>query len=179
MQSTVAWNNLSALERTAFNEYALVNTFTSRYGVSKVLTGFQWYKNLSQASNYFTGSQLLSPPPFELPEPLPTFTVIKDGNFMVMQWDEPIDLSAVSVYFYATNATRSLAPVQRGSFRQLDLRDVDYSNAFDITPYWNQAFSSFFEYLAIASKCNIAFMVFAVNNESFNTGVKQSFVLSI
>src|SRR5271156_6509103 len=56
--STFAWNNLSNANKVLFNNYALANASTDRYGITKQLTGYQWYKLLNQNSLYFTDSNL-------------------------------------------------------------------------------------------------------------------------
>ena len=72
LATTAAWNALSYSQKNVFNLYALANTYTDRYGVIKPLTGFQWFKQLSQASKFFTGDQLTTPPTYSIPAALPT-----------------------------------------------------------------------------------------------------------
>lgn len=172
--TTVAWNGLTSLQKTAFNDYALANTYTSRYGTIKPLTGYQWYKQLAQSSFYFTGVYLTSPPAYSIPSALPTFTVILNDTNIVIHWSTPIDTDSVYIYVYGSTPIRGNSRFQRGLYKLLDTRDIEYSNSFDITNVWNVATGLDYASLTPNAKFNLNVLIFAIDKTSFNSGIAQS-----
>lgn len=172
--TTVAWNALTSAQQTVFNDYALANVYTSRYGQVKVLTGYQWYKQLSQSSFYFTGTQLTVPPTYSIPSALPTFSVLLGSDTISVEWSIPIDTSDIFIYVYATPFVRSQARVQRGAYRLLDMTGVDVSSSFQITLAWNNAFGLPYYPSVIGARVNISVLIFAVKKSSFNSGIAQT-----
>jgi hypothetical protein len=177
--TTVAWNALTSSQKNEFNAYALANTYTSRYGVTKPLTGFQWYKQLSQASFYFSGSQLIAPPAYSIPTALPTFTVELNSTSIIVTWSTAVDTSLVYIYVYGSSPIRGNARFQRGLYKLLDTRSLDLSLSFDITEAWNLATGLDYASLTSSSKFNLNILAFAISKTSFNSGIAQSAVGSI
>ena len=177
--TTVAWNALTSSQKDAFNSYALANTYTSRYGTIKPLTGFQWYKQLSQTSFYFTGFQLSVPPAYSIPSALPTFTVTLNDTSIIVTWSAALDTSLVYVYIYGSSPMRGNARFQRGLYKLLDTRSLDLSTSFDITEVWNLATGLDYASLTSSSKFNLNILAFAINKTSFVSGIAQSTTGSI
>lgn len=177
--TTVAWNALTSSQQNVFNAYALANSFTSRYGVTKLLTGFQWFKQLSQTSFYFTGSQLTVPPSYSVPGAIPTFTVSLSGSQIIVTWSTPVDVSTLYIYVYATPPLRGNARLQRGSYKLLDTRLIDLSSTFDITAAWEAATGLNYASVAPNAKFNLNVLMFAIDKTSFNSGIAQSGVGAI
>jgi hypothetical protein len=173
MAVTVAWNSLSFSQKTDFNNYALANAYTDRFGVTKQLTGFQWYKQLSQSSMFFAGSQLTAPPPYSIPPALPTFALFVEDDGIRIVWSTPIDTSLVYVYCYTTKPTRGQARTQRGLYKLTDIRSLDYSSSFNITDAWNNAHGMDYASLTEAAQFNINVMMFAIDRTSLNNGIAQ------
>jgi hypothetical protein len=171
MLSTNAWNSLSLADKTAYNDYAIANTFTDRYGVVKVLTGFQWYKQLSQSSFYFTSSQLTSPPPYSVPAALPSFTVFAESDGLRIGWSTPIDTSSVYLYCYTSSLIRGNARKQRSAYRLTDIRTLDYSSFFNITDAWSAAHNLDWATVAASGLFNVSVLFYAVSKTSFNNGI--------
>lgn len=172
--TTYAWSQLSYSQKSAFNAYALANEYTDRYGTVKPLTGFQWYKQLSQASKYLTGNQLITPPTYTLPDALPTFSVVAGDDVLRVVWSTPIDTDVITVFVYATPPIRGQARKQRGAYRQLDVRSLDVSSAFSIRNKWNDAFNLDYDSIAANGVFTINVLIYPVHKTSFNTGLYQS-----
>jgi hypothetical protein len=172
--TTVAWNNLTSLQKNAFNDYALANVYTSRYGVIKALTGFQWYKQLSQTSFYFTGLQLDEPPAYSVPAALPTFTVTMNETSIIVEWSTPVDTENLFIYVYGSSPIRGNARFQRGLYKLLDTRSLDLSTVFDITEAWNVATGLDYASIATNAKFNLNILIYAIGSTSFNSGIAQS-----
>jgi len=172
--TTQQWNQLSSGQRENFNDYAVANTFTDRYGVTKVLTGYQWYKQLAQAALYFNNESINVPPAYAIPAALPTFNVNVGASEIIVTWDTPVDTEEVWVYCYTTLPIRGNARTQRGYYRLTDIRDLDYSESFDITSVWEQTHGLPLAAFTGAGIFNVHVQLFAVNQSSFNSGVAQS-----
>lgn len=173
-QITYIWNQLPLANKELFNEYAIANTFTDRYGQTKQLTGFQWYKQLCQASGYFAGLGLTEPPAYSLPAALPAITFGFNGAVMLVEWAEPIDTGELYVDLYATPPTRGAAVTQRGLFRRLDIRSLDYSESFDIQSKYVDVFGDVFGTYDPAQRFNINVFAFPVSRTSYNNGTYQA-----
>lgn len=174
MVITNQWNALSSEQREVFNDYALANTYTSRYGLIKPLTGYQWYKQLAQAALYFNSESIVSPPPYAIPIAVPTFTVSVTATAIIVTWDAPIDTDDVYVYCYTTLPNRGQARNQRGAYRLTDIRGLDYSSSFDITAAWQAAHGLLLTSFTDAGMFNLHVQLFAINKSSFVSGVAQS-----
>jgi len=171
---TWVWNQLSPTVKSNYNDYALANTYTNRFGVTKALTGYQWYKQLSQTSVYFTGNALFEVLAYSIPAPLYTFSVTLDSSTMVITWSTPIDPSLIYLYCYTTAPTRSGARLQRGSYRMTDVRSYDVTSSFDIITAWEAAHNMVWADVASGATFNIGVLFYAVSRTSFNTGIAQT-----
>lgn len=174
MAATHAWNALTFSQKGVFNAYALANEYTDRYGTVKPLTGYQWFKQLSQTSAFFTGNQLTAPPAYAIPAALPSFTVDMISDNISINWSVPIDPGDVYIYLYATAPTRGKAALQRGSYRFLDVRSLDVTSSFSILAQWNEAFGLTYESMTSGAAFNINVLIYAIDRTSFNSGIAVS-----
>ena len=174
MATTAAWNELTFSQKSVFNSYALANTYTDRYGTVKPLTGYQWFKQLSQTSKYFTGSQLTAPPSYSIPPALPTFTVALTLDTMTITWSTAIDTSLIDIYVYSTGFVKGQARKQRGAYKLLDVRSLTLSSSFNFTAAWEAAFNLPYYPLTNGANININVLIYAVKKSSFNSGIAQT-----
>ena len=177
--STYAWVQLSNAQKIVFNNYALANASTDRYGVVKQLTGFQWFKILNQNSLYFTGSGITAPPAYGIPLPPPSFTVTLASDEIEVTWSLPIDITNYFWFCYTTPPIRGNARLQRGAYRITDVRGIDISTAFDLRPYWNEAHNLDYDAIAASGQFNINVLFFPVKISSLVGGTAQATVGSL
>lgn len=173
MSVTNAWNALSYAEKTVFNDYAIANTFTDRFGTVKTLTGFQWYKQLSQASFYFTGVYLTAPPVYSFPAALPSFEVLSQAGVLLVKWSTPIDPAVTKIYVYATPPIRGIANNQSATYKQLDVRALDTTSEFDVASKWSEVFGIDLGSLPASSVFNINLLIMPLDKSSYVSGVAQ------
>jgi hypothetical protein len=171
MAATHAWNELTFSQKGVFNAYALANEYTDRYGVVKPLTGYQWFKQLSQTSAYFTGNQLTAPPAYAVPAALPGFSLNLIADNITVVWDTPIDVANLYIYLYATPPVRAKSALQRGSYRFLDVRSLDVETSFSILTQWNDAFGLTYESITSGANFYINVLIYAIERTSFNSGI--------
>ena len=173
--STVAWNQLTNANKILFNNYALANALTDRYGVVKQLTGFQWFKILNQNSLYFSGSSISSPPAYGVPLPPPLFTINTSGATIIVNWSTPVDITNYYWYCYTTAPLRGNARLQRGAYRLTEIRGIDVSSSFDITTAWNNAHNLDFTALVAHGTFNFNVLLFPVKKTSLVNGTAQTY----
>lgn len=173
MSVTNAWNVLSYSEKTAFNDYALVNTFTDRFGIVKTLTGYQWFKQLASASFYLVGTYLTAPPAYLFPSALPSFSVLSQAGQLVVTWSVPIDPSVTSIYVFATPPIRGMANNQSATYRLLDVRSLDITSSFDLASIWSSVFGIDLSSLPASSSFNVNILIMPIDKSSYVTGVAQ------
>ncbi len=168
---TGAWNDLTNSQKVNFNDYALANTFYDRHGVVKVLTGFQWFKQLCWASYYFEGNFITSPPAYAIPIAIPLFTIDASTGLLVFTWSIPIDISNTYLFLYTSKPVKGNATYQRGAYRLTDVRSLDYSNSFDFTDAYNQAHNTNYSNILFGGSFNINVLAFVVNRTSWVSGI--------
>lgn len=167
---TNAWNALSVVQQNDFNAYALANAFTDRYGVTKQLTGFQWYKQLSYAKYYWEASNLLAPPPYATPTALPSIGVALSSSSIVLNWSIPIDPTQLYLFVFTSSPIKGNSRLSRGAYRLTDIRALDYSSSFDITAAWQNAHNLSYSQTASLGKFNINVLVVPISKSSFVSG---------
>ena len=135
---TNAWNALPNPDKILWNNYALANTFTDRYGVIKQLTGFQWFKQINSASYFLNASYVDTPPAYAIPDALPSFEVNCDATDIVISPSMAIDTATTGIYVYTTPPNKANANFNRGLVRLTDIGATDYSGDFSIRYAWEQ-----------------------------------------
>ena len=173
MSVTNAWNELSYAEKVAFNDYALVNTFTDRFGNVKTLTGYQWYKQLAAASYYLDGTYISVPPAYSFPSALPSFEVLSQAGVLQVTWSTPIDSGVTGIYVYATPPIRGVANNQSATYRLLDTRSLDITSSFDLAAVWSQVFGIDLGSLPASSRFNVNILIMPLDKSSYVSGVAQ------
>lgn len=171
---TTVWNQLSAPLQAEFNAYALANAFTDRYGVTKQLTGFQWYKQLANANYYWNGTALSEPPAYATPDALPSASVFVESDGLRFGWSTPIDPDALQLFMFTTPPIKLQAALPRGAYRLTDVRSLDYSSFFEFTEVWEQAHGLNYTEIAAAAKFNINVLMVPINKNSLVSGLGVS-----
>lgn len=173
---TAAWNQLTAPLQAEFNAYALANAFTDRYGVTKQLTGFQWFKQLCYANYYWYGTGIVEPPAYATPDALPSATVFVESDGLNFSWSTPIDPANLLLFMFTTPPIKLQASLPRGAYRLTDVRSLDYSNTFNFTDVWEQAHGLNYTAIAAAAKFNINVLMVPINKNSLVSGLGVSTV---
>ena len=172
--STYAWNQLTNTQKNDFNSYALANSSTDRFGVTKLLTGYNWFKLLNQNSLFFTGSNITAPPAHSVPLPPPTFTVSPESDGIYITFSTPIDTANYYWMCYTTGPIRGNATLQRGAYRLTDVRALSLTGTFNIVSKWNDAHGLVYSSLITSAKFNINVMFYPIKKTSLVNGTAQT-----
>lgn len=164
------WALLTLSQKQVWNEYAVINTKTNRYGTTKSLTGFNWFISVNNAWYYMYGVFLYIPPAFAYPAFLPSFSISVSPSGLIVTWSTPIDTGLIDIFIFTSSPTRATAHLTRGLYRLTGKGVLDYSNTFDITSFWELAHGITWASIASSGKFYINIQIFAIAKSSGITG---------
>jgi hypothetical protein len=168
--AVAAWASLSLSNKNAWIAYASLYSKTDRYGVSKTLTGFNWFVSIFNASMYVNGTFPLVPPTYGLPASLPSFSVNVNSSDFIITFDSAIDDSLIDIMIYTTPPVRTSSELNRGLLRFTSKGTTDYTTSFSIKQGWEDAHGLLLSSLSSADNFNINTQIFAISKSSFITG---------
>lgn len=172
--SNGTWKSMGFGIKEQWNDFASAYTFTDRFGVTKELTGFNWFKTINTTRVFFNQSVISIPPTYEVADAIPVFYVSMSSTSIVIDWSTPINDTLIDIMVYASAPSRSQAQYNRGKYSLLTLGSIDYSNSFDITAAWELATGLVYADIAATGLFNINVLIVPVSKLSYITGVAQS-----
>lgn len=170
----VAWSELSFGPKQNWNDFASVYTFTDRFGVTKVLTGLNWFVMINYNRVFFGLANDTTPPAYVVPDALPLFYVTMTATTITVEWATPIDDTTTEIMVFASAPSRSQAQYNRGKYLQLAAIQEDYTSSFDITSYWEAATGLPYAQTAGSGFVNVNVMIVPVSKSSYISGLGQT-----
>jgi hypothetical protein len=167
---TKLWNDLTPIQKFVWNEFAAANTYTDRFGTTKELTGFQYFKVIQTNALYFEDLTLTEPPIYSIPDALPNYTATLNSSGLVIEFDDTIDTDNVGLHLYASNCIKSMPVKRSGLLRELDIRGLDPNIGLNVTSIWDDYFGLNLIDLQEEGKFNISLSIYAVSLNSFING---------
>ena len=171
---TNQWNNLSASNKVLWNDYAVLNDFTDRYGVVKTLTGYNFFKLINTASFFVNGSYLSVPPAHAIPTALSSFTVATTSTDIIITPSLSIDPVTTGLEVFTTAPIKNTSVFKRGSYRLTPIGTIDYSVPFSIKTPWENTHNLDYISAYNGAEFNINVMLVPIDKSSFVTGAAQS-----
>ena len=170
------WQNLTLTEKQAWNAYGALYDKTNKFGVTKTLNGQNWYESVNTMLELIGEALITTPPPHDLPQAIPTFTVsVVDAQLSVL-FDTHVDDSTSALIIWATYIT------SRSTFSINQLRKkvaVKTSGIFNNTSIlldWLDVFGVGFETILGSPDKNIIVCCETVNKTS---GITSSLLCAI
>lgn len=111
------WQNLTEVQRDAWNVYAGIHTKINKFGQSKNLTGQNWFESLNYYKQFLAEPLFVLPPFHELPAAPPAFSLLlTDDNIKInitgsFLWAE--NGIIIWVYNPTTRSTFSLNQIKK------------------------------------------------------------------
>ena len=173
-QSLTDWSILGFGPRQSWSDYASVYTFTDRFGVTKALTGLNWFVLVNYNRVFFGLSVVTVPPTHVLPDSLPSFFLTMDATSMVVEWSTTVDDSTTAIMVFASGPTKSQAQYNRGKYLLLGLITSDYSNSFAITSLWEDVTGLNYASTMAAGLLNVNVMIVPISKMSYISGLGQT-----
>lgn len=168
------WSSLTPIQKDLWNDYALANTFTDRYGVTSSLTGYNWCRALNQNS-LLKDSLLIDEPPVYASSPaLPSIGVTAYPSDLLFQFSTPINPLTTFVVVFVTPPTRRRAKYNRGAMLLLDLSGVDTTESFSIKEAWELATGLDYSTIYDETSFLINVLAYPFNTISYVPGIGQT-----
>lgn len=173
------WQQIGETSRGNWNTYATIWTKGNRFGVTKYLTGANWFMSCNAIGALITGTYYSDPQPHTLPADAPAYTVYMSSDKLFITIDPAFDYTNNALGLYVTIPTsRSSNSIQRirkfaGAFQS------DPGTLFEITSIWESATGLDFNATAGFPTANIFFSLLPVALQSNISGVESIFKLNI
>lgn len=134
------YRQLSGANKSLWAAFALSFAYVDKWGNSKVLNGFQLYRECAYYYYLMKSTLISSPPALVLSLPFDAFTVTLGANSILLNWAMPQATVDQVIFIYATPPLSSPAGINRKSLRIIDYLISDNFNSIDIGPQWESYF---------------------------------------
>lgn len=172
--NTNQWNILQNDDKEVWNQYAEINTLVDRYGVTKILTGYNWFQLLNTSSVFLGDGFLTLPPTHEIPEAMPSYIVDALPDDLVITTSIPINTVTTGINLFTSSPQKSNALFNRGAFRLTDISGIDVSVPFSIKEAWENTHGLDYESTVLNATFNINTMIMPIDKTSYVTGTAQT-----
>lgn len=168
---TKTWNGLDFDYKLSWNSFASANTYTDRFGNTKILTGFQFFKMINWNKYYITGTYQLQPPSWVIPNQPPYCTLQLFPTTIELTGLQTIDPNYTEAYIYLSNVSKATSVKRSGILRQMDIRGVDLSTALNLTTMWEDYYGLNYSTVRASGKFVLSFSVMLVSKVSYLNSV--------
>lgn len=101
----VAWSGLALSDRQQWNAYASLYPKQNKFGVSKRITGQNWFESVNSNLEIIGQPLLTLPPIHDLPNAVNTFGIIFIHGQLFISFDQPQDATNDTLLIWATPIT--------------------------------------------------------------------------
>ena len=170
------WSLLSAANKGLWNALAAAHQHTDAWGVTKFLSGYQWF--LSYNLNCVNSNQAvqLFPQGFVSVAPCSQFTANIYSNYLTINWAAPESFPGSYAFIYATPPLRQNNVNIKKSLFFIKLWDTSTVTYIDVTTWYEAAFGVSLASLVASSNCSI---VLRLKNMSEDTGYVSAFTSAV
>ncbi len=172
-QSTLVkdWQLLTLTNKELWNDYATIHTRTSRYGLNKKLTGWNWFAAVNYMSILFSSILQPSPPIYKLPPSVPSYQVDLGDTFVSIRMSTLVDCDTQYLLIFSTAPSRTSALIPRSQYRLISTQSNDTFTFKKLTQQWDSVFGMNYRQLTPNAKFNIGFFIVPVDSSSYIQGV--------
>jgi len=168
------WSSLSYGVKTDWSDFSSLYTFTDKFGVTKTLTGMNWFMSVNMNRTLLGVAIVTIPPTYEVPSALPPFYINMSDTTIEIVWADVVDDSMVDILVFASAPSRGQARFERGAYRLLDITGIDYTSSFDITDAWEIATGLVYAASVGNGNANVNILIVPVSKSSYISGLAQS-----
>lgn len=166
------WQNLSAVNQNLWNDYADLYPQIDRFGVTKNLSGFNWFVHVNNLKVVYDNVILESPPSRVAAEIPPAFTVNNYFDSLSITLDAPINYVDNLLYIFATLPNQLTKSSNRGKFRLIDTIENPNFSDLDLTAAYESSFDIVWSNLTNNSNFNVQVCLYCVNVNSWENSVQ-------
>jgi hypothetical protein len=165
------WQRLSLVNKDLWNDFASLHTRTNRYGLLKVLTGWNWFAAINYMNLLFNQELSTTPLPYRLPSSVPSYTVELSDSAFAINLSTKIYTDSTHVLIFATLPSRSTAQIPRSQYRLIAIQKADSLGYRSLTSAWDSVFSTSYVSLASTGRFIIGAFIVPVDSISLVEGV--------
>jgi hypothetical protein len=136
-QLLAGWQGLTNVQRNDWNTYASIHDKINKFGESKTLTGANWYESVNYWQLKFNFVLFTSPPPHNLPQAVPAFTINITDNTIGVTVTGAMDWATNGIIWWATYPSQRNKPTVNNIRRWLEQTFIDPGGDIDFTGVWN------------------------------------------
>lgn len=166
-----AFQALSVADKLAWNAFAIANPKVNRFGITKVLTGQNWYTSINDSRDRLALARLSTPPTFSAPEAITSFNLVVDAVKIEISSITPNNPTDTGIFIATTFPNTLTTNKQRSAFRAT--KDVSSGpfGTIDLTSDWEAAHNLIWPPSGIAACINIGVVIVPVRPTTGITGV--------
>ena len=153
------WSNLNASDKQSWVDFAAANDYISQYGITKKLSGYQYFVSCNSNILLVGEAPLTTAPVFISIPVFPSFGFNVNSGIFNLEINVPVTLANSFIAVYATSLIRSVIVQSRKNYRfiysiandttdELVLKD-SYQNAFGLL--WSDIINS--NHVSIVISC--------------------------
>jgi hypothetical protein len=101
------WLNLNSVEKQSWLTFASTYNYVSPYGITKILSGYQYFVSCNSNILLLSGTHLTMAPGYISIPNFPIFTFLVDEFTFNLEIDAPVTLADSYIAVYATSLSRS------------------------------------------------------------------------
>jgi len=168
VQFLAAFQALNQPEKDAWNLFAEANPKVDKFGVTKILTGQNWFESVNQNRDFFSLSLLNNPPLPTLPDGNTNYSVNLTSTAITITKLDPINPVDTGLLIRSTAPFTRTTESFRSNLRFTLVKGTGPFTPFDMTAEWQLAHGCSYPPSTGNVNFNIGIMLQTVN---LNTGI--------
>jgi len=136
LQFLQLWQQLSAANKTLWNDYADTWTKTTRFGTVKTLSGLNWFQSVNYYRNLLSLSILNAPPAHTLPVAVQGYDFVVGSTEIEVNFSPPFDPADNALLIFTTSFNTRITTSQRQFMRLTKVIPAGPYGNINITADW-------------------------------------------
>lgn len=164
------FQQLTPGQKLAWDAFAISNPKVNKWGVSKVLTGQNWFTTINNARARLALGQLSAPPANLLPEQITSFNLTIDNTKIELSGITPNNPTDTGIFIFTSFPQTQTTKLNRSALRETKVVGSGPFGTIDITSEWETAHSLTWPPGATANCINIGVQLVPVRASTGITG---------
>lgn len=155
VQLVASWGSLSAYNKGLWNTLASEHDHTDDWGVTKTISGYQWYISYNLNMLLQEMPVVEYPAEFEVIDPAPDFELTADGTHLYIHYTGDNSEPGEHIGVFATPPLKQTNINLRRSLLQIQVRSTTSGAYRDITSFYESTFNLSWASFYSTAECNI------------------------
>jgi len=166
------WQNLTLAQQLLWNDYADLYPQIDRFGVTKNLSGFNWFTHMNNLKYVYDSIILEEPPARVSAQIIPEFDLLISNSSVEVIPSETINFAEDLLYIFITLPNQLTRNTNRGKFRLVKVIDSPNFSSLDITADYESTFNIDWSNLSANGQFKIQCCMYSVNKISWMNSVQ-------